>query len=48
MGVTFVTSANLAIVWFITRMNMTMFLPVGTVSESSVTALELTFERLFT
>ena len=45
MGVAFVTSANFTVVRFITRVHMTMLLSVGAVGESSVTTLELAFER---
>ena len=48
MGVAFVTSANFTVVRFITGMHVTMFLPVRAIGKSSVTPVELAFERFFT
>jgi len=43
-----VTAAHLTIVRLVTRVHVTVFLPVGTVREPSVAAFELTLKRLLT
>jgi mannose/fructose-specific phosphotransferase system component IIA len=46
VSVRFVAPSNSTVVWFITGMNMRMLLTIRTISETSITAFELTAEWL--
>lgn len=46
--VTFVTASNFAVVRLVTRVHVTVLLPVRAVCKSTITSIKLTLERLFT
>lgn len=48
MSVRFVAAGNAAIVRFVRRVHMRVFLPIGGIRKSSITAFEFTFERFLT
>ena len=48
MSITLVTSADLAVVWLVRRMNVRVLFTIRTVGKTAVTTLKFTLKRLLT